>query len=112
MMKTERFRSLIRSILSEGEGEVIDITDRLPGKPPDEIDEMLQDIYETLGSMKIPENHTAGPVVDEILSALDLYFGSEIEDDDEDGEVSQDERSRFLAHMNSTRDDYDDDDDL
>ena len=42
---------------------------------------------------------------------LDLYFGSEIDDDDEDGEVSQDERSRFLAHMNATRDDDSDDED-
>jgi len=108
-MKTEKFRSLIRDILSEG--EVIDITDRLPGKPPDPVDEALQDIYENLGSMKIPKDHSAGPAIEEILAVLDLYFGSEIDDDDEDGEVSQDERSRFLAHMNATRDDDSDDED-
>ena len=109
-MKTEKFRCLIRDILAEG--DVIDINDRLPGKPPNPIDVMLQDIYENLGSIKIPTGHNAEPAIEEILAVLDLYFSSEIDDDNEDGEVSQDERSRFLAHMNATRDDDSDDEDL
>lgn len=109
-MKTEKFRCLIRDMLAEG--DVIDINDRLPGKPPDPISMMLQDIYENLGSMKIPAGHNAGPAIEEILAVLDLYFSSEIDDDNEDGEVSQDERSRFLAHMNATRDDDSDNEDL
>lgn len=114
-MRNPKIREIIRSILAEG--DVIDIRDKLPAPPEEPIDEMpidpvdevLQDIYENLGTLEIPQDHPAFLVSEEILSALDLYFGSEINDEDGDSEVSQDERQRFLAFMNMTRGQEDED---
>lgn len=85
-MKSEKFRNLIRDILSEG--EVIDITDRLPGPPGEsgEIDEALQDVYDNLGSLIISETDPAFDTVADILATLDAYFGSLVSDEEDEPE--------------------------
>ena len=109
-MERKGLRAYIKSIIKES-AEIIDITGRLPEKPSDPVMITLEDIYEQLGALDIPSEHPAASAIEEILSILDEHFASDMTDEDGDGDVSADERRRFLDMMNRTRDLSDEDED-